>query len=504
MQYFNEVTAKWHQQLHREMDQKVRHLQVHNKFALSTHRHYSTTNPKDKEAMVALYSATNGQYWFNNTRWMRGDPCDDQWYGLYCIGGRVLQINMAFNNMTGELPAKLAQADMLQVVRLYSNELTGTIPSEILKMTSLQILDLDANQLTGTLPNSISMPNLTSLILYQNQMKGDLPSQWDMPQLQILEVSSNFFTGDFPNVSGCSNLQILVASRNNISGRFPSSLGMLQNLKQLWLFVNNFNKPEIPNSWVGLTSLQDIELDGVSGKLPSYIGEAWKKLEHLVMTDGTLLGQFDSALCNLQQLQDIRLFENALSGTLPTCICELRSLINLQLSDNQFSGSIPYCLGSLSELEVLYLSRNFLSGILPTSIGSLNKLQIMDVSSNSLTGTVPSTYAGLTEIVGFALCYNKLYKLENGLEPLYDRIKGYSCELYDNPWSCPLPSDVPDSCKAQCSKCNTGSQHTECSECVADSNCGWCNEGPNCLQGSSSGPYGYQCSSKDWSYGSCS
>ena len=172
-------------------------------------------------------------------------------------------------------------------------------------------------------------------------------------------------------------MQVLVASSNKISGQYLSSLGVLQNLKKLWLSDNNFNEPEIPYSWSGLESLQDIVLDGASGKIPSFIGEAWKKLVHLWITDGTLTGEFSTSLCTLQQLQDICLSENNLSGTLPTCICQLTSLNFLSLFDNHFTGSIPYCLGSLSELQALFLSQNYFSGILPTLIGNLTKLQVL-------------------------------------------------------------------------------------------------------------------------------
>ena len=505
MQYFDETTEQWHLQLRKQMDEKISQLQTHENTSPSSHLRYSSTNPQDKEALVALYSTTNGKYWFNSTRWMKGDPCDDGWHGLYCINGRVLQINLVYNNMSGPLPAKLAQADMLQVLRLYSNKLIGTIPTEILQMKSLQILDLVDNQITGALPDAISMPNLTSLILYLNQIKGSIPSQWDTPQLEILEVSSNKLVGSIPDLSACSELTILTVSRNSLTGELPSSLGSLEKLQQLWTFNNNFNKPQIPSSWKGMMSLQNLQIDGLYGEIPSFIGDSLSMLTELALINGNLTGQFDPGLCNLQHIEGLQLFQNQLSGLLPTCICDLISLTELELSDNGFTGSIPFCLGSLSELTLLYLSRNNLSGILPTSIGSLAKLQIMDVSSNLLTGPVPSTFAGLTEIVGFALSYNKLYELENGLEPLYDRIKDYSCGLYSNPWSCPLPSSVPTSCGAQCSKCNTGSQHTYCSTCVGDNNCGWCNEGPNCLEGSASGPYSvYRCSSHDWSFGSAS
>ena len=169
-------------------------------------------------------------------------------------------------------------------------------------------------------------------------MKGNLPSQWDTPLLQTLDVGSNQFTGHFPDLSGCSKLQVLSAFGNKVSGQYPSSLGVLKNLKKLWLSYNNFNEPEIPYSWSGLESLQDIRLNGVSGKIPSFIGEVWKKLVRLSITSGTLTGEFSTSLCTLQQLQDIELSENHLSGTLPTCICQLTSLEFLDLYNNHFTA----------------------------------------------------------------------------------------------------------------------------------------------------------------------
>lgn len=481
------------------MDEKTHRLQAAYQAPVS--QRLTPTDPGDKAAVEALYTATNGAYWINNTRWMKGDPCNDLWYGIYCLSGRILQINMAYNNMTGSLPAALAQATMLQVLRLYSNLLTGPLVQEILEMKSLQILDLDSNLITGPFPKSVNMPNLTDFVIYKNQIKGTFPDLIETPQLQMLEISSNTFLEDFPDVSSCTKLQILIASNNNFTGKYPDLDG-LRSLKQLWLFNNQFYKPVIPESWSSLVSLTDIQLDGVSGELPSYIGQAWTNLVHLVMINGYLTGEFYPNLCNLLQLQDLRLFGNGLTGQLPTCTCEMTNIWTFEMSDNHLTGSIPYCFGSLSQLTTFYLSRNDLTGTLPVSIGSLAKLEIIDVSSNNITGTVPSSYAGLSEIVGFSLCYNKLYELESGLEPLFDRIKGFSCELYNNPWSCPLPTDVPANCGATCSECNTGSKHTYCRDCVADTRCGWCSEGPNCLGGTEGGPDQYHCKPSDWSYGS--
>ena len=504
--HFELKEREWHIQLHSKLNSYAERLKENAKRSLpaSSYSTPTTTNPADKEAVTALYNATIGKNWVNNSNWMKGDPCNDNWYGLYCVNGRVLQIDLADNNMAGTLPAKLAHADMLQVLRLYSNRISGAIPPELLQMKSIQILEMDNNALTDNLPDQVVAPNLTMLVLYQNHIKGNLPTQWDAPQLQVLALSSNHFTGPLPPLlSKLKMLQQLVVSRNNLTGQFPTAYGNLRNLQQLWLFYNTFDHPTIPDSWEGMTSLQNVEMDSLTGELPAYIGTSWSQLTNFVIVSGSLKGQFYTSFCSLQKVTDFRLFANQLTGTLPSCICDMKSLTDFELSDNQFTGSIPYCIGDLSSLANIYLSRNNLSGILPTSIGDLASLQVLDFSSNLLTGPVPATFAGLKEIVGFFLCYNKLNKLEDGLDPLYNRIKDYSCELYSNPWSCPLPTNVPASCQAQCSQCNSGSKHNSCSSCVADSSCGWCNEGPNCLEGSSIGPYNaYRCYPQDWTYGS--
>ncbi len=465
------------------------------------------TNPNDLEALKALYSATNGDSWVNSTGWLKGDPCQDLWHGLYCIDGRVIQINLVYNKMTGSLPAELAKADALQVLRLYDNQIGGSIPVDLFKMKSVQQLLLEGNQFTGELPDTISMPNLTQISLYQNALKGSVPSVWDTPQLEVIELSSNIFTGYLPDSIGkLSKLTNLVLSRNNLTGTFPSSWGSLSSLQQLWLFLNQFSKPTLPSSWSGMKSLQDVEIDGLTGELPAWIGSGWSQLQHLVLTTGSLHGAFPSSLCSLSELQDLRLFQNSLSGELPECLCSLTALQYLELSDNQFTGSIPDCIGSLTVLIDLYLSRNNLTGTLPSSVGQLHSMEVFDVSSNGLYGNVPSTINNLASVtVGFSICYNKFSAIDDGLEDFFKHIQGYSCNMYDNPWSCPLPSVVPKACGAVCSQCNSGNQHTSCTDCVASSNCGWCSEGPNCLEGSGVGPDTvYKCQSGDWTYGSAS
>ena len=496
-QYLLQQEQAWHNQLRAR---EKAFLQLPRKPSIQA------TDPTDVKALEALYTATNGDKWNNNTGWMKGDPCQDMWHGLYCLYGRVLQITLVYNQMTGYLPPDIANMDKLQVLRLYNNLIGGTIPSEVFSMQSLQVLDLEYNLFKGNLPDSISMPNATEIVLYHNQLTGPLPTQWNAPQLQTLELSSNFLTGQLSDSLGnLKNLQQLVISRNQISGSLPTSFSYLVNLEQLWLFMNAFESPTLPSSWSGMTKLTNVQLDSIGGELPDFIGDSWRSVQILAIINGRLTGEFPTSFCNLNQVNNLRLFNNSLTGQLPTCICDLKALQDFEVSDNQFTGPIPSCIGDLSDLSSLFLSRNQMSGTLPSSVGDLRKLILIDVSSNGFYGTVPSSFANLENVmVEFSLCYNKFSSIENGLENFFNWIKNYGCELYNNPWTCPLPSYIPAHCGAQCSQCNTGAQHTSCSECIKDQSCGWCNEGPDCLDGTASGPYNYQCARGDWSFGTSS
>lgn len=467
------------------------------------------TNADDKAAVVALYKATNGSNWVNSSNWMKGDPCTEPvWNGLYCNTingeGRILEINLVYNQMVGPIPPELAKASMLQVLRLYDNQLNGKIPEEVLSMDSLQIFDASANyDISGMLPDQISMKNLTQFSAYINSIQGSLPSVWNTPKLQILELASNQLTGALPDsIGSLTKLQRLVLSRNSLTGTFPASYGNLAKLQQLWLFYNPFNSPSLPSSWSGMKSMQNVQLDMLTGELPSTIGSDWSDLVYFVLINGKLTGGFPTSLCDAKNLISLRIFNNSLKGEVPECLCDWRALQDIEISDNQFTGPIPDCIGDSSALQSVYFSRNNMSGEFPSSIGNLDKLQVLDISSNLFYGNIPSTIDSLQEVVGFAIAYNKFSTIDEGTGGFFNHVKNYECALYGNPWTCPLPSVIPKECAARCSKCNSGNNHDYCSVCIKSQDCGWCNEGRNCIEGRSGGPESeYRCSSQDWTFG---
>ncbi len=496
--YFRAQETKLHAKVKHRLDKISASLRV------PRNRSYvKQTNPGDVEALEALYKSTDGDKWSNNTGWMKGDPCTDPaWHGVYCINGRVLQLNLVANQLSGPLPTALAKATAMQVMRFYTNFLNGSIPTEIFTMKALQIFDANYNQLTGGLPD-ISMGNLTDLVLYNNNLSGNFPDI-NAPMLQNLQLSSNVIVGKLPEgLARSKNLEQLIVSRNMITGTFPSSYGVFSKLQLLWTFYNNFDHPTFPSSWGGMTAMQQIQVDGLYGPMPDWFS-GWTDLEVLVIINGWLTGNFPASLCDSTKIQNLRIFNNSLTGQIPRCICTFRALTDIEISDNQFTGPMPDCIGDVLSLISIFFSRNNISGELPPSIGQLINLETLDVSQNLMYGRIPNTINNLrVEIAEFAVCYNKFSEIEDGLEDFFARIKNYGCAFYDNPWSCPLSAEIPKECGAVCSKCNTGSQHSDCNSCIGSTGCGWCSQGPNCLEGEAKGPdVGYRCVSSQWTYGS--
>ena len=491
--YFELQEAKLHAELKQNLDKVSASLRYPEKPS------YKLTNPDDVQALEAFYHSTSGDKWLNNTGWLKGDPCNPFWYGVYCLDGRVLQLNLVANGLSGSIPAAIAKASAMQVMRFYTNFLTGKIPDEIFSMKSLQIFDANNNQLSGGLPD-IATDQLTALILYSNNLSGNFPNI-KAPMLLDLELASNMFVGELPDsLSLSKNLKQLVVSRNMLTGSFPSSYGVFSSLQLLWTFYNNFDRPTFPDSWKGMTSMQQIQADGMHGTMPAWFGE-WRDLQIFVVINGRLTGNFPSSICDSTKMQNFRIFNNSLTGSVDRCICTYRSLTDFEISDNQFTGPIPDCIGDVASLTSMFFSRNNFSGELPASIGQLVNLETLDVSQNMMYGTIPSSINNLrNEIAEFAICYNKFSEIEDGLTDFFNRIKNYGCAFYSNPWSCPLPPEVPKECGAECSKCNTGSQHDGCSSCIMQDGCGWCNDGPNCLEGQAAGPETiYRCD--QWTFG---
>ena len=131
----------------------------------------------DRAVLVALYEATGGANWKDNTNWLSAAPLDE-WYGVTTDEeGRVLRLNLGDNELTGSIPAELAQLKDLRRLNLGGNELTGSIPAELAQLQNLTQLWLYGNELTGSIPAELAqLQNLTKLWLGGNELTGGIPS----------------------------------------------------------------------------------------------------------------------------------------------------------------------------------------------------------------------------------------------------------------------------------------------------------------------------------------
>lgn len=131
------------------------------------------------EALKALYAATDGDNWDNNTNWLSDKPLT-QWYGIETKGSedRIYSIKLSNNNLKGKIPTEIGNLKDLEYLWLDNNELTGTIPDTIFQLKNLKWLYLQENSLEGELPQNVSMPALEVLYLNNNLLTGNLSTSW--------------------------------------------------------------------------------------------------------------------------------------------------------------------------------------------------------------------------------------------------------------------------------------------------------------------------------------
>ena len=76
---------------------------------------------EDRAALIALYNATDGDNWKDNTNWLSNKPLNE-WSGVRINGqGRVDMLVLHENFLSGSIPPELGNLSHLQALSLYSN-----------------------------------------------------------------------------------------------------------------------------------------------------------------------------------------------------------------------------------------------------------------------------------------------------------------------------------------------------------------------------------------------
>ncbi|MDE2974349.1 MAG: hypothetical protein OXU64_06460 [Gemmatimonadota bacterium] len=106
----------------------------------------------DRAVLLKFYEATGGTGWRTNTNWATDAPLDT-WYGVKTDSqGKVTELDLGENSLTGTIPLELLYLQDLVRLLLHWNELTGPIHPEFGNLRNLVRLSLSGNRLTGPIP----------------------------------------------------------------------------------------------------------------------------------------------------------------------------------------------------------------------------------------------------------------------------------------------------------------------------------------------------------------
>ena len=277
----------------------------------------------DRKALRALYDATDeflliddaGQQvdsgWARSDNWMTDEPLSE-WYGVVTDeAGRVTELNLRENHLTGELPRELGDLTELVVLDLgagpqnptFFNDhchnlphsrcgsLGGLVPPELGNLTKLEVLRLDFNFLVGTLPPQLGqLVNLRVLDLTANDFEGPVPPQWG--NLSKLEELDLIIEGPLPpEIGGLTSLEYL--NLYGITEEIPPEFWSLTSLETLRLGVHRagrrYSHVEIPPEIGNLANLESLYLAGFSGEVPAELGNL-ANLETLIFAGDNMTG----------------------------------------------------------------------------------------------------------------------------------------------------------------------------------------------------------------------
>ena len=366
----------------------------------------------DGAALTALFDATDGESWQNSDGRLYTEDLG-QWHGVTTdAGGRVTELDLQQNQLSGEIPPQLGNLVNLEHLGLWGNRLSGSIPTELDNLVKLESLALYNNQLSGELPaNLAELPALERARFWGNKLTWaeryepgpvadmvDLVALYEATGGDSWDNNSSWLgfrpIGERHGVTTAGlngRVTELDLSGNRLSGAIPPELGNLASLTTLSLYGNGLSR-EIPSELGNLTNLTHLNLrgNGLSGPIPPELGNL-ANLTRLNFHKNGLSGKIPASLGNLVNLTMLALSGNGLSGPIPPELGNLTNLTGLYLDMNQLSGSIPPELGNLANLTSLWLHNNQLSGAIPVELDNLiiRNLTDLQLHTNPLTGELP-------------------------------------------------------------------------------------------------------------------
>ena len=281
----------------------------------------------ERNALMALYNATNGDQWKTRTGWGTLQPLNE-WYGVTTdAGGHVVELNLNDNQLEGSIPASIVQLSQLSSLNLQNNQLSEELPIEIGNMTHLQSISLGNNQLSGTIPANIwLMPSLTNIYIQNNRFTGDIPEEarskyyWTAqiapPSVVVFPQQEGYGFNSRSTPDNAEERNALIAFYNAAGGSG-------------WLHSNNWTSAKPIEEWYGV---------GVNNKGLNRICLAYEGLTGDLSVAAT---KFADALSDYSVLEVFDCRGNQMTGGFPMAFTRFPNLEYLRIDGNRLSGVIP-------------------------------------------------------------------------------------------------------------------------------------------------------------------
>lgn len=387
-------------------------------FFLASAAHAHLNNASDERALMAFRATLSLDPNMALRSWNTSVPLCS-WTGVQCSlrHQRVVSLNLTGMSLHGPISPLLANLSFLRVLDLSNNSHYGSIPHDLGRLFRLRVLRLSKNQLEGPIPSTIGSCRLLELVSLSHNflLNGSIPSELGLLRnLKYLWLGINKLTGSIPTSFGnMSSLKNLSLGANQLHGSIPSELGRLSRLNTLYL-RHNYLSGKIPPSLSNCTLLVDLQLhdNQLTGHIPWEFGGRLSQLENLFLWGNKLGGEIPKTLANCTHLRVLDLKINQLTGMVPVQLGQLFRLERLFLGGNQLiSGSsttlpILTALTNCSFLEQIHIGENHLTGTIPSSIQQLSRLSVFNLSHNEIGGKIPPEIGKLANLTYLNLEWN--------------------------------------------------------------------------------------------------
>ncbi len=315
----------------------------------------------DSLTLVELYNATGGTNWTNNSNWLSGNI--STWFGVTVFEGRVIELSLPNNNLSGALPPTLGQLSAIQRLALNDNALTDAVPVSVLEMTGLSYLDISNNDLL-TLPDLSSLTLLgvatgDELRVFGNkfQFTDLLPNitvpnysyspQQEIPALEPITISELEALSLSYTIEGEGTTFQWMKDGAPISGATAATYSKAQaSTTDAGIYYLTATNPGLPGLTlatgattvtVNILSVPESERSALADLYNATGGAGWTNKTNWLV-DGQDVNTWHGVTVVEGRVTKIDLSNNNLIGAVPASFANLTALAELVLNNNQLTG----------------------------------------------------------------------------------------------------------------------------------------------------------------------